>query len=96
MKTTFLKPVLDLKATGIKIKATMKQKGISPRQLQAIMDFPYVQTVYNWFSGKNMPTIDNLIVLSQILKVPMDSLVATNFVETEIEADFFTGEMKAS
>ena len=88
--------MLDLKATGIKIKATMKQKGISPRQLQLIMNFPYVQTVYNWFSGKNMPTIDNLIVLSQILNVSMDCLVETIFVETEIDADFFTGEMKAS
>ena len=95
MKRTFLKPVLDLKATGIKIKTIMRQKGISPRQLQAFMDFPYVQTVYNWFSGKNMPTIDNLIVLSQILDVPMDSLVETTFVETEIETDFLTVEMKA-
>ncbi|MBQ2355203.1 MAG: helix-turn-helix transcriptional regulator, partial [Treponema sp.] len=62
MKTTFLRPVLDVDATGAKIKSLMKQRGITPRQLQIILNFPYVQTVYNWFSGKNMPTIDNLIV----------------------------------
>ena len=66
MKTTYLKPVLDLAATGAKIKTVMKDKGITARELQIIMDFPYVQTIYNWFAGKNMPTIDNLVVTSLV------------------------------
>ena len=85
MKTTYLKPVLDLAATGAKIKTVMKDKGISARELQIIMDFPYVQTIYNWFAGKNMPTIDNLVVLAKILAVPMDDLVVTSLVETVID-----------
>ena len=85
MKTTYLKPVLDLTATGAKIKTVMKDKGITARELQIIMDFPYVQTIYNWFAGKNMPTIDNLVVLSKILAVPMDDLVVTSLVETVID-----------
>ncbi len=87
MKTTFLRPVLDLDATGAKIKTLMKQRGISPRQLQLILNFPYVQTVYNWFAGKNMPTIDNLVVLAQILGVPMDEIVVTTIVEVDIEEE---------
>ena len=85
MKTTYLKPVLDLAATGTKIKTVMKDKGITARELQIIMDFPYVQTIYNWFAGKNMPTIDNLVVLAKILAVPMDDLVITSLVETVID-----------
>ena len=85
MKTTYLKPVLDLAATGAKIKTVMKNKGITARELQIIMDFPYVQTIYNWFAGKNMPTIDNLVVLAKILAVPMDDLVVTSLVETVID-----------
>ena len=85
MKTTYLKPVLDLAATGAKIKTVMKDKGITARELQIIMDFPYVQTIYNWFACKNMPTIDNLIVLAKILAVPMDDLVVTSLVETVID-----------
>ncbi len=85
MKTTYLKPVLDLAATGAKIKTVMKDKGITARELQIIMDFPYVQTIYNWFAGKNMPTIDNLVVLAKILAVPMDELVVTSLVETVID-----------
>ena len=85
MKTTYLKPVLDLAATGAKIKTVMKDKGITARELQLIMDFPYVQTIYNWFAGKNMPTIDNLVVLAKILAIPMDELVVTSLVETVID-----------
>ncbi|MBO5481830.1 MAG: helix-turn-helix transcriptional regulator [Spirochaetaceae bacterium] len=85
MKITYQKPVLDLEATGSTIKTIMKQRGVTPRQLQLIMDFPYVQTVYNWFAGKNMPTLDNLVVLAQILDVTMDDLIVTRSVEVEID-----------
>ncbi|MBP5437627.1 MAG: helix-turn-helix transcriptional regulator [Treponema sp.] len=85
MKTTFLRPVLDVDATGAKIKSLMKQRGITPRQLQVILNFPYVQTVYNWFAGKNMPTIDNLIVLAQVLGVTVDEIIVTKMVDIEIE-----------
>ncbi len=85
MKTTFLRPVLDVDSTGAKIKSLMKQRGITPRQLQIILNFPYVQTVYNWFSGKNMPTIDNLIVLAQVLGVTVDEIIVTKTVDIEIE-----------
>ena len=84
MKTTFLRPVLDLDATGAKIKTLMKQRGITPRQMQLILNFPYVQTVYNWFAGKNMPTIDNLVVLAQVLEVAMDDIIVTRMVEVDI------------
>ena len=85
MKTTYLKPVLDLEVTGEKIKTLMKQRGITPRQLQILLDFPYVQTIYNWFNAKNLPTIDNLVVLAQILGVTMDYIVMTRMVEMEID-----------
>ncbi len=84
MKTTYLKPVLDLEGTGTKIKTLMKLRGVTPRQLQLIMDFPYVQTIYNWFAGKNMPTLDNLVVLAQILDVTMDEIIVTKMIEVDI------------
>lgn len=84
MKTTYQKPVLDLTATGAKIKSIMKLRGVSPRQVQIILNFPFVQTIYNWFSGKNMPSIDNRIVLSEILEVSINELLVTNTVEIEI------------
>lgn len=94
MKITYQKPVLDLEATGSKIKTIMKQRGVTPRQLQLIMEFPYVQTIYNWFAGKNLPTLDNLVVLAQLLDVTMDDLIVTRTVDVEI--DDMEGVEKAS
>ena len=85
MKSTYLKPVLDLEATGMNIKSLMRRQGVSVRDLQAIMGFPYVQTIYNWFKGKNMPSIDNLVVLSQILAVRIDEIIVTRQVEVEVD-----------
>ena len=65
----------------------MKQRGISPRQMQLILNFPYVQTIYNWFAGKNMPTLDNLVVLAQVLGVTMDDIVVTRLVEVDIAVE---------
>ena len=95
MKTTFLKPVLDLDATGTKIKTLMKQRGITPRQLQILLNFPYVQTVYNWFAGKNMPTLDNLVVLAKVLNVAMDDIVVTKMVDVEIDDEEDRGVLSA-
>ena len=85
MKTTILRPVLDLDATGAQIKTIMKQKGVTPRQLQLILGFPYVQTIYNWFAAKNMPTLDNLVVLAQVLGVTMDDIIVTRMITVEID-----------
>lgn len=83
MKTTYLKPVLDLEATGAKIKTLMKQKGISARQLQTILGFEYVQGVYAWTQGKNAPSIDNLLILAQVFGVRMDDIIQTTMVELD-------------
>jgi len=85
VKTTYLKPVLDLDATGKKIKTLMKQKGITARQLQTILGFEYVQGVYAWTQGKNAPSIDNLLILAQVFGVQMDDIIMTKMVETEID-----------
>lgn len=85
---TYLKPVLDLEATGTKIKKTMKLKGVTPRQIQTLLNFPYVQTVYNWFLGKNMPSIDNLVVIAKILDVKIDELVVTTNIEVEVDNNY--------
>lgn len=85
MKAVFCKPVLSIEGTGKKIKRLMKQKGVTPHRVAAMLGFPYVQTMYNWFAGRNLPTLDNLVALAYILGVKMDDLVATEFVEVEYE-----------
>ena len=78
---TFMKPVVNLGATGTNIKNLMKSSGFSARDLQLLMDFPYIQTIYNWTRGINLPTIDNLVVLSKIFNCSINEIVVTDMVE---------------
>ena len=63
----------------------MKRNGISARDLQFLMDFPYIQTIYNWTRGINLPTIDNLVVLSKIFNVSINDIVVTDMVEINLK-----------
>lgn len=80
------KPVLDMQGTGAKIKSLRKFNNISVSALQEVFGMQNPQAIYNWEAGKNMPSIDNLLVLAQIFDVTVESLIATNFVEIELES----------
>ena len=70
--------VIDVKQTGIRIRFLMKMRHISASDVQKELSLECVQSVYRWLSGINLPTVDNLYALSEILKVPMDVLIVGN------------------
>lgn len=80
----FFKPVLDPKATGNQIKTLRKEKGYSVKDIQDVFGFEYPQAVYAWEQGKNVPTIDNLLVLSKVFEVSIEDLLVVRNVEVEI------------
>ena len=49
---TIQKPVVDLKATGAKIKLLRIKSGFSVHDIQTIFGFEYPQAVYAWEQGK--------------------------------------------
>lgn len=77
MKRGFLMefPIIDLKATGKKMKALCKQAGYTPVKLKRILKLGCVQTVYKWFHGENVPSIENFYALSLLLGVKMEDLL---------------------
>ena len=78
---TFLKPVIDLKGTGAQIKRLRKISGYSVNDLQMIFGFDYPQAIYAWEQGKNIPTIDNLLVLSELFGVEISQIIVTRSIE---------------
>ena len=79
--TNFSRPVLDLQATGRTIKKLMDASGITVRDLQSVFGFDYPQAIYAWLSGRNLPTVDNLIVLSELFGVTIDEIVQRKHAE---------------
>lgn len=68
-------PVISMEKTGKRIREICERQGICAREIQEYMGFSAAQSVYDWFRGKNLPSVDNLYALSRLLKVTMDMLV---------------------
>ena len=73
-------PVIDVKATGERINELKDAAGITVKDIQMVMGFASPYPVYKWINGKNLPTIDNLVLLAVILGVKMDDIVVVKTI----------------
>lgn len=74
MATTTI-PTVDMKGTGARIDSLRKRAGMSVRDVQDVLGLGSVQAIYKWISGKSLPTIDNLVILSSIWNVSLDDII---------------------
>ena len=68
-------PVIDLPGTGRNIQRLRQQAGVTVRELQAYFGFEYPQAIYKWQHGECLPSVDNLLALARVLRVPMEDLL---------------------
>lgn len=80
-------PVIDAAATGRNIEALRKQRGLTVRDLQDILGFATPQAIYKWQRGACLPTIDNLVVLAAVFRVPIDSILITKLGRLSLHPD---------
>ena len=71
-------PTINLRETGVNLHRIMDNRGITPKDIKEFLNLGSIQTVYNWCNGLNMPTVDNLYALSQLLQVPIDEIICGN------------------
>ena len=71
-------PLINKRETGVNLRRIMDMCGITPKDVQEYLELGCVQSVYRWIDGVNMPTIDNLYALSELLQVPIDAIVRGN------------------
>lgn len=73
-------PYVNVEETGLKLKDLMKSKGMKVKDLQMVFGFANPQAIYNWLSGKSLPTVDNLLVLSVVLDITMNDLLVVDYL----------------
>lgn len=83
-------PVIDLEATGRNIAALRKQRGLTVRDLQDYFGFGAPQAIYKWQNGGALPTVDNLLALSTLFGVPMESILVCCLQAEEPEGHFIS------
>lgn len=67
--------ILDMVATGKKIKAIMVDKRMSVSQLQVKMQLASATNIYKWLRGEMSPSLEKFVQLGHILETPLDELV---------------------
>lgn len=73
METVYLS-ILQ-KETGKNIKALLSERGLKVKDIQKAMGFENPQAVYKWLSGKSLPELENLLILSKVLKVNIEEIL---------------------
>ena len=66
---------VDIKATGKHIKEIMSLRDIKASQVASRCGFSTTVSVYKWLNGKGLPSIDNLVILADMLNVSIDELL---------------------
>lgn len=69
--------VIDLVKTGKNIERLLRERGLTARDVQQRLGFAERRPVYFWIQGKNLPSIDNLFMLAEILRVSIDEILIT-------------------
>ena len=67
--------VIDMPRTGERLRELCKERGLTAKDIQRLLNLSSTRAVYDWFNGKTLPSIDNLYMLSDILDIPMDEII---------------------
>ena len=68
-------PVLDMKATGARIKELRTDHNLKVREVAEFMGLESEQAVYKWQRGESLPTVDNLYALSYLFDTSVDDIL---------------------
>lgn len=75
--------VIDVEATCHNIRRLSKDRGYSAAELQEALNLASIQAIYKWFSGKSLPSTDNLVLLAGVLGVSIDDIIIVKTIEVE-------------
>lgn len=74
---------IDQVKTGIKLKKMLKAAGYDVRDIQEYLHLSCPQSIYRWFKGKILPSVEHLCALSKLLNVHMEDLLVLQGQYTE-------------
>ena len=68
-------PLIDVLRTGQRLKEACIKKNIEAKEIKQFLGLAAMQSIYNWFQGKALPSLDNFYALSSYLGTELDSLI---------------------
>ena len=77
-------PNIDMQRTGRKLKYIIESAGFTPRMVQEYLHLSCVQPIYRWYKGLILPSVDHLLMLSELLNVHMEDFLVKKNAESVI------------
>ena len=66
---------INIRKTGTRLKYLAKCNGYSVKDIQEYLGLCCPQSIYRWYKGKILPSIDNLFRLSELYGMHMEELL---------------------
>ena len=82
------KTAIDIKMTGERLKEYARVYEYTVKDIQHYLGLSCPQAVYRWFKGRILPSVDNLLKLSELFKVHMEELLVKEGAGTEAKYIF--------
>ena len=82
---------IDPIKTGEKIKSYIDRSNIQIKDLARMMSVSQ-QAVYKWICGESLPSLENIVLLSSILNVPLDDLIVRSTIYAYEVEDIYIRE----
>lgn len=76
-----MKPIymsIHQEKTGRRIRQLLSEKGYAVRDVQNAMGFENPQAIYKWLSGKSLPSLDNMVILSRLLHTNIEDILVVD------------------
>ena len=61
--------------TGKNIARLRKINGLTIKDIQDAMGFNTPQAIYKWMRGEAIPSVDNLVILSELFDTTIDEIL---------------------
>lgn len=75
------KATIDMIETGKRLKNLAQRNGYSVKNIQQYLGLSCPQPIYRWYKGIILPSVDNLLRLSELYQVHMEELlVKTGYI----------------
>lgn len=75
---------IDMVKTGKRLKERIEKAGYTVKQVQKELLLECPQSIYRWFKGQILPSVDHLYKLSRLLDVHMENLLVPYSYEIKI------------
>lgn len=79
-------PVIDVQETGRQLKRECDRRRVTPKEIQDFLGLAALQSIYGWFQGRTLPSLDNFYALSCYLGMRMEELVVPEHRSKEVLA----------